>query len=49
MSDLVAEVCKLFKVTKLNTSGYHPQTNGLCERFNSTLIQTLAKSGERFG
>ena len=38
LSDLVAEVCKLFSVQKLNTSGYHPQTNGLCERFNSTLI-----------
>ena len=48
MSELVAEVCVLFDVKKLNTSGYHPQTNGLCERFNSTLIQMLAKTGERF-
>ena len=48
VSDLVSEVCKLFDV-KLNTSGYHPQTNGLCERFNSTLIQMLAKAGDRFG
>ena len=28
---------RLLTVKKLNTSGYHPQTNGLCERFNSTL------------
>ena len=49
LSDLVLEVCKLFDVKKLNTSGYHPQTNGLCERFNSTLIQMLAKTGERYG
>ena len=49
LSDLVSEVCKLFDVKKLNTSGYHPQTNGLCERFNSTLIQMLAKAGDRFG
>ena len=49
LSDLVAEVCKLFNVQKVNTSGYHPQTNGLCERFNSTLIQMLAKTVERFG
>ena len=34
LSDLVAEVCKLFSVQKLKTPGYHPQTNGLCERFN---------------
>ena len=46
MSELVAEVCALFAVKKVNTSGYHPQTNGLCERFNNTLIQMLAKTGE---
>ena len=49
MSQLVAEVCVLFGVQKLNTSGYHPQINGLCERFNSTLIQMLAKTGELYG
>ena len=27
MSELVAEVCALFAVKKVNTSGYHPQTN----------------------
>ena len=48
LSDLVLEVCKLIDVHKLNTSGYHPQTNGLCERFNSTLIQMLAKTVERY-
>ncbi len=48
LSQLVAEVCTLFEVKKTNTSGYHPQTNGLFERFNSTLIQMLAKTGERF-
>ncbi len=49
LSELVAEVYKLFDVQKLNTSGYHLHTNGLCERFNSTLIQMLAKTVERFG
>ena len=43
------EVCKLFDAQKLNTSGYHPQTNGLCERFKSTPIQMLAKTVERYG
>ena len=42
MPNLV-QVCKLFDIKKLNTVGYHPQTNVLCERFNSTLIQMLAK------
>ena len=49
LSELVTEVCRLFDVQKINTSGYHPQTNGLCERFNSTLIQMLAKTCERYG
>ena len=31
LSTLVQEVCRLFKVKKLNTSGYHPQTDGLVE------------------
>ena len=43
LSDLMQEMCKLMGVKKLNTSGYHPQCNGLVERFNSTLIHMLAK------
>ena len=31
-------------VKKINTSGYHPQTDGLVEKFNSTLISMIAKS-----
>ena len=46
LSELMQEVCKLMGVKKLNTSGYHPQCNGLVERFNSTLIQMLAKVTE---
>ena len=41
-SDLIAEVCRLMKVKKVNTSGYHPQTDGLVERFHRTLIQMLS-------
>jgi hypothetical protein len=29
-------------ITKVNSSAYHPQTNGLTERFNKTLSQMLA-------
>ena len=40
-SDLIAELCKLVKILKLDTSPYHPQTNGQCEHFNHTLINKL--------
>ena len=42
LSKLVAEVCKIFQIQKVNTSSYHPQTDGLVERFNSTLCQSLS-------
>ena len=31
LSKLVAEVCKIFQIQKVNTSSYHPQTDGLVE------------------
>ena len=43
LSTLMQEICRLLKVKKLNTSGYHPQTDGLVEKFNSTLIEMIAK------
>jgi len=49
LSELVQEVCKLLGTTKVNTSGYHPQCDGLVEKFNSTLINMLAKSVNKYG
>ena len=40
-SQLVADLCELIGVQKIWTSLYHLQTNGQCERFNSTLINML--------
>ena len=40
-SQLMADLCKLMGMQKIWTSPYHPQTNGQCERFNSTLIRIL--------
>ena len=41
MSKLVSALCDIFQVTKLRTSSFHPQTNGICERQNSTLAQCM--------
>ena len=40
-SQLVADLCKLMGMQKIWTSLYHPQTNGQCEKLNSTLINML--------
>ena len=49
LSSLIQDVCKYLGIKKVNTSGYHPQTDGLVERFNSTLINMLSKCAERMG
>ena len=46
VSDLIKGVREIFGVKKINTSGYHHQTDGLVEKFNSTLINTTAKCCE---
>ena len=42
LSDIVAETCKYFKIKKVNTTSYHPQCNGLTEKFNDTLCKMLS-------
>jgi len=42
LSKLVREVCKLINTKKINTSSYHPQTNGLVERFNGSIAKALS-------
>ena len=44
LSKLVLGICQCLGVEKVNTSAYHPQTDGLIERFNRTLTDMLAKS-----
>ena len=44
LSKLLLEICSVMGVKKVNTSAYHPQTNGLVERFNRTLIDMLSKT-----
>ena len=45
-SDLIKELCKIAGVKKLHTTSYHPQGNGQCERFNSTLCNMLETLSE---
>ena len=41
-SALIKETCKLLKIHKLQTSSYHPQANGICERMHKLLIDMLS-------
>ena len=41
LSKLIAKMCTLFKIKQIKTTSYHPQTDGLVERFNRTLCDML--------
>ena len=41
-SEIIAQVCKLLKIEKTRTTPYHPQSDGVIERFNRTLLQMLS-------
>ena len=45
-SDLIKELYKITGVQKLHTTPYHPQGNGQCERFDSTLCNMLGTLSE---
>lgn len=40
-SSLIKELCLLLNIQKTRTTPYHPMGNGICERFNRTLINML--------
>ena len=42
-SELMKEVCRLLEIKQTRTSPYHPQSDGMVERFNRTLLDMLSK------
>ena len=49
LSHLMKDVCSLLGTKKLNTTAYHPQCDGMVERFNRTLKTILRKHAAKFG
>ena len=48
-SKLLSELYKMLHIHQLRTSPYHPQTDGLVERFNQTLKSMLQKAATSEG
>ncbi|KAF6210122.1 hypothetical protein GE061_015878 [Apolygus lucorum] len=42
-SIIVKELCQSWGILKVQTTSYHPQSNGVCERFHRTLAAIVAK------
>ena len=46
LSSVIEELCKILGIKMLQTTPYHPQTNGLVERLHQTIMQMIGKLGE---
>ena len=43
-NEVIKQLCRMVGMTKVRTTPYHPQSNGLVERINRTLLQMLSKA-----
>jgi len=48
-SQLVKSLCRTLGISKLQTTAYHPQGNGVVERFHRTLADIIAKLSRKGG
>ena len=46
-AEIIKEICKLLDIKKTQTSPYHPQSDGMIERFNRTLLNMLSTALEK--
>ena len=46
MSGVIYKMCRILGMKKLQTTPYHPQTNGLVERSQKMIMQMIGKLGE---
>ena len=49
LSKLLQEVYRLMGIHKVSTTAYHPQTDGLVERFHRTLLAMISKTAQPGG
>ena len=49
LSHLMLDVCAILEIEKINTTSYHPECDGMVERFNRTLKTILCKRAAQFG
>ena len=42
-SDLFQQLCNVWRIAKSRTTAYHPQGNGVCERVNQTIKNSLRR------
>lgn len=49
LAQLMLDVCTLLRIGKLNTTPYHPECDGMVERFNHTLKSMSPKRAAQFG